>query len=91
MAGSATGSSIDHGERARLELREGRARRLGPQQRLGRDHDERPLRVMRDACERSRWKYWAAVEGTATRRLPRAPRARNRSNRDDECSGPWPS
>ena len=43
------------------------------------------------AWERSRWKYCADVDGTVTRRLPRADSARKRSNRDDECSGPWPS
>src|SRR3984885_143177 len=42
-------------------------------------------------CERNKWKYCAEVEGMATRRLPRALNERNRSKRDDECSGPWPS
>ena len=46
---------------------------------------------VRRTWARSRWKYWAAVEGTATRRFPRAHRDRNRSIRADECSGPWPS
>ena len=40
---------------------------------------------------RSRWKYWAAVVGSVTRRLPRAHRVRNRSMRAEECSGPCPS
>jgi hypothetical protein len=43
------------------------------------------------ACERRRWKYWADVEGMATRMFPRAQSARNRSKREDECSGPCPS
>ena len=43
------------------------------------------------ACERSRWKYCADVEGIVTRRLPRAESERKRSKRADECSGPWPS
>src|ERR1039458_2612292 len=37
------------------------------------------------ACERSKWKYWAEVDGTATRMFPRAQRERNRSKREDEC------
>src|SRR6267154_1216562 len=40
---------------------------------------------------RSRWKYCAGVVQLATRMLPSAPRARNRSSRALECSGPWPS
>ena len=43
------------------------------------------------AWERSKWKYWAEVEGIVTRRLPRAESDRKRSKRADECSGPCPS
>ena len=43
------------------------------------------------AWERSRWKYWADVEGMVTRMFPRALSARNRSKRAEECSGPCPS
>ena len=43
------------------------------------------------AWRRSRWKYWAAVEGLAMRMLPSAASWMNRSIRALECSGPPPS
>ena len=43
------------------------------------------------AWRRSRWKYWAAVVGLASRMLPSAASAMKRSIRALECSGPEPS
>ena len=49
------------------------------------------LRLARRAWRRSRWKYWAGVEGYATCMLSSAASSRKRSRRALECSGPWPS
>ena len=40
---------------------------------------------------RSRWKYWAAVDGTRHPQVAPGAQRRNRSMRAEECSGPWPS
>ncbi len=42
-------------------------------------------------CQRSRWKYDAGVDGTATVMLSWAHICRKRSMRAEEWSGPWPS
>ena len=51
----------------------------------------RGLRQDRSACRRSKWKYWAAVEGWHIWKLSRAANCRKRSMRALECSGPCPS
>ena len=71
VAGSATsGSSSTWANDPASSSSIGEREAVGPQHRLGRHHDQGALRACSRACERSRWKYWADVEGMATRMLP---------------------